>query len=158
MKRSAKFETIYRRGQAFARNNEPHKAIRLFGKILQKYPDDTNVLYSNGLCFMEIEKLNFAILCFDRILKLNSKAIAVLNKKSRCLLHLEKHDQALACINKALKINPRHTDSLGTKVTIFENSLQFDKAELEYDKFLDAWRIKYRQFLRNKKRKLSENV
>ena len=153
MKRSLKFERIYRKGQRLALKEQYDDAIHYFEKVLEKHPNDTNSMYSKALSLIELEEYQKAISCFDKILKLELNAIAVLNKKSECLRVLEKHTQAILCIEKALRINPRHTDSLATKIRILERIHRWDDAKNTYDIFLESWRKKYGKRLKSLKSK-----
>ncbi|MEM2934732.1 MAG: MBL fold metallo-hydrolase [Methanocellales archaeon] len=74
-------------------------------EILEKDPENEEVLGLKGSCLADLGRCEESIACFDRILKKKPHEGALYGK-GMSLLELRRHEEALKCFDEALKLNP----------------------------------------------------
>jgi glyoxylase-like metal-dependent hydrolase (beta-lactamase superfamily II) len=81
------------------------EAIICLDEILEKDPENEEVLGLKGSSLADLGKCEEAIACFDKILKRKPHEGALYGK-GMSLLELRRHEEALRCFDEALKLNP----------------------------------------------------
>lgn len=105
------------RKKALSRKKEFKKLVKekKFGKvldvgeeILEKLPDDLDVLFILGGIYNMRGKHKTAISYFDRALKYSSYDPGLLLMKAKSLLELGRFDESKLCCDKLLEIDPKN--------------------------------------------------
>jgi tetratricopeptide (TPR) repeat protein len=83
-------------------------ALKIGSEILQKIPEENDVLFIvGGICYMK-NQYKTAISYFDKSLKIATFDIEVLILKANSHYHLGENKQAIQCCNKIKEIDPKN--------------------------------------------------
>ena len=84
------------------------KVLKLGEEILEKIPEDLDVLFIVGALLYKKGRIKTSMPYFDRVLEISQYDPEVLILKANCLLKLAKYDEALACCNKVKEIDEKN--------------------------------------------------
>ena len=103
-------------------------AAYIYRDLLEKYPDDLDILRKLAYSYVLEEKLNEALEVYEKIHqkdKTDDKTIEMLSEITYSIWDYEK---SLKYLNFYLKANPRDVNKLTMKAYCFENSRNFKEA------------------------------
>ncbi|MEM2924118.1 MAG: MBL fold metallo-hydrolase [Methanocellales archaeon] len=81
------------------------EAIICLDEILEKDPENDELLGLKGSCLADLGRCEESIACFDKILRKKPHEGALYGKGMN-LLELKRYEEALKCFDEALKLNP----------------------------------------------------
>lgn len=85
-----------------------NKVLKTGSEILEKIPDDIDVLFIIGGVYYMQGKFTKAISCFDKVLSIGSYDTEALLLKANALVNLRKFAEAESCCNKIIEIDPKN--------------------------------------------------
>ena len=85
-----------------------NKVLKIGTEILEKVPDEIDVLFIIGGVYYMQRKFTKAISCFDKVLSIGSYDTEALLLKANSLVNLRKFDDAKSCCNKIIEIDPKN--------------------------------------------------
>ena len=85
-----------------------NKVLKIGSEILEKTPDDLDVLFIIGGVFFMQKKFAKAISYFDRVLAVGSYDTEALLLKANALVNLRKFSEAESCCKKIMEIDPKN--------------------------------------------------
>ncbi|NOS62811.1 MAG: tetratricopeptide repeat protein [Nitrosarchaeum sp.] len=83
-------------------------ALKIGSEILQKIPEENDVLFIVGGIYYLKNKYKTAISYFEKSLEIATFDIEVLLLKANSHYHLGEHKQAIQCCQKILEIDPKN--------------------------------------------------
>jgi len=85
-----------------AKDGQFNKSILLLDKILEKDPNEKNVLVNKGICFSQLGNYDEAISYYDKVLDINPNFSSALYNKAATKALIGQNEEALDLLEKAL--------------------------------------------------------
>jgi len=107
------------------KENQYDKVLKIGAEILEKDPDELDVLFILGGVFYMKGMFKKAISYFDKVLEISSYDSESLILKANALVKLGKLNEAKICCNKIKEIDPKNkgVEELMQKISEFENKM-----------------------------------
>jgi tetratricopeptide (TPR) repeat protein len=84
------------------------KVLQIGSEILEKRPDDLDVLFIIGSIYYMRGKHKTSISYFDKILEISSYDLETLLLKANSLFELGQYNESIKCCNKIQEIDPKN--------------------------------------------------
>ena len=94
------------------------KSIELFEKILEKEPNNSEIITNKATCLAELGRYEESIEQLEKVLNKNPDDFDGWYNKATTLYDMGKYEDALNGFNLALKISPKDTSALCNKANV----------------------------------------
>jgi len=103
-------ETIKRKKELkdLVKDKQYDKVLQIGSELLEKRPDDLDVLFIVGSIYYMRGKHKTSISYFDKILDISSYDPETLLLKANALFELGQYNEAIKCCNKIQEIDPKN--------------------------------------------------
>jgi len=98
--------------KALVKDKQYDKVLQIGSELLEKRPDDLDVLFIIGSIHYMRGKHKTSISYFDKILDISSYDPETLLLKANSLFELGQHNEAIKCCNKIQEIDPKNKAAL----------------------------------------------
>lgn len=117
MQPEAALELGVAQAELLTRMNETERALEVYERLVQRYPDSDQLLYSRALLFERLDRVDEAVTDLRRIAERNPEDAAALNALGYTLAdRTESHQEAYELIRRANDLDPDNAaiiDSMG---------------------------------------------
>lgn len=94
--------------KALVKDKQYDKVLQIGSELLEKRPDDLDVLFIVGSIYYMRGKHKTSISYFDKILDISSYDPETLLLKANALFELGQYNEAIKCCNKIQEIDPKN--------------------------------------------------
>ncbi len=101
--------TYERAGNAFSKQSNYKKSLRLYQKILDKNAIDAYALNGKGLSLYYLERYDEALQCVKMAILFNSKEMSFYISRSKCHSALLEYDRAMKDLDYVIEAEPRRS-------------------------------------------------
>ena len=122
---------------ALHRSGDLKGAIKEYGKLLKRWPDDPDILDIRGIALRRLGRYEEALADYNRSLELRPDHPAALNARAITLCHLKRYDEALVNFNRSLELRPDHPDTLNNRGVTLAYLKRYDEALASYNRSLE---------------------
>lgn len=99
-------EVMQQLAGAYADNEEYGKAIKLFTKVIAKFPYNYQAYFGRGICFDALEQFEEAILDYNRALEFNNNVVELWYAKGDTHYNLSQKYDAVDSYKKVIELDP----------------------------------------------------
>lgn len=120
-------------GNAYDYLKKTDKAIEIYDKGIEQFPDYYHLYYNKGITLSSVKKYDEAIICFQKSASLNSKHASSHNALGRLLYIAEKRIPALLAYSRFLILEPesnRASENLASLQKIMNGNVKQTKKSI----------------------------
>ena len=119
----------YQEAVKYFEKKDYHSAQLILLSLVEKQPDNSDILYFLAVLKSKIGEFNSAIPFFRKVIELKNNHTEAYYNLALCLQNLGKNEDALTYYQKALELNPFLSEAYNNIAVIFKNLGRYDEAE-----------------------------
>ena len=124
------------KARTFRQQGQNKKAIETFQKVLEKEPENLDILNEMGMAHIHIGEQSDAIIVFDLAISIAPKDYRGHSNKAEAYLTIGEFEAANAAADAGLKILPKNSEIWTKKARALESLLQIEDAIAAYNQAL----------------------
>jgi tetratricopeptide (TPR) repeat protein len=114
--------------KSYYKEGQLEKAEKIYKKILNKYPDNTEAVYHIGLIYCQLRRYDAAIKYLEKSLRFNPSETDAHINLGLAFQNKKQFEKAISHFNTALQLNPSSSLAFYNLGIVFQETGQTDKA------------------------------
>jgi tetratricopeptide (TPR) repeat protein len=131
--RTNRTELLFVETSAYLAKNDINGAQAAVQTVLQKYPDDEDLLATAAHVYMSYGRYSNALAAIDQQLKLTPDNASTLVNKGYACIQLSAFDEAIAPLTKALALETNNSSALLNRAIAYLRAKKYDAAQRDYE-------------------------